>query len=83
MPIVLWFSRLQPDVAPEDYERFVREIDYPATERIPSIVRYRSLRVHGPAIGDEALPYDFVDIAEISDINAYRRDLASQRAVGG
>ncbi len=81
MQKVFWFSRLQPGVTPEDYEQFVREVDYPAVERIPSIVRYYSLRVNGPAMGDDVhLPYDFVDIAEITDIDAYRHDLENHPA---
>ncbi len=81
MPLVFWFSRLQPGVSPEAYERFVREVDYPATERIPSIVRYWSIRLQGPAAGEEQLPYDFIDLAEITDIHAYRKDLEDHPAV--
>lgn len=81
MQRVLWFSRLQGDVRAEDYARFVREVDYPATERIPSILHYESIRVHGPAVGKEKLPYHFVDVADITDIAAYRKDLESHPAV--
>ena len=81
MTLVLWFSRLQPRVEPEDYEAFVREVDYPATKRIPSINRYRSIRIEGPAVGDTQLPFDFIDMAEITDIDAYRRDLKDHPAV--
>ncbi len=80
VPKVFWFSRLQPGVTPEAYEQFVREVDYPAVERIPSIIRYYSLRVNGPAMGSAELPYDFVDIAEVTDIDAYRRDLEEHPA---
>jgi hypothetical protein len=78
--LVLWFSQLQPGVTPEEYERFVRAVDYPATAKIPSIIRYYSLRVTGPATGDAELPFDFIDIAEITDIDAYRKDLEQHPA---
>jgi hypothetical protein len=81
MTIVLWFSRLQPGVEAEEYERFVRQVDYPATKRIPSIINYRSIRIHGPAAGKEDLPFDFIDMVEITDIDAYRRDLEEHPAV--
>ena len=81
MPIVLWLSRLQPGVTADDYEGFVRSVDYPAVKRIASIVRYRSIRLHGPAMGEGELPYDFIDLAEITDIDAYRNDLEHHPAV--
>ena len=81
MTLVLWFSRLQPGVEPEEYEAFVREVDYPATKRIPSITQYRSIRIQGPAVGDAELSFDFIDMAEITDIEAYRRDLEEHPAV--
>jgi len=78
---VLWFSRLQPGVEPESYERFVREVDYPASKRIPSLVGYHSLRLKGPATGSEELPYQFIDIADIRNIDEYRADFESHPAV--
>lgn len=80
MTIVFWFSRLQPGVWAADYEHFVRAVDYPATEKIPSIIHYYSLRVVGPAMGDAELPFDFIDIAVITDIDAYRKDLEQHPA---
>ncbi len=81
MPIVIWFSRLQPGVSAEEYEDFVRSVDYPATQRVSSISRYRSIRMQGPAMGEEKLPYDFMDLAEITDIEEYRQDLKRHPAV--
>ncbi|NIM95336.1 MAG: hypothetical protein GTO18_16700 [Anaerolineales bacterium] len=81
MPMVFWFSRLQPGVKPEEYEEFIRQVDYPAVKRIDSIIHYQSTRLRGPAMGDEELPYDFIDIAEITDIETYREDLESHPAV--
>jgi hypothetical protein len=81
MEKVLWFSRLQPGVEPESYEQFVRQVDYPATERISSIIEYHSLKLKGPAMGDEILPYQFIDIADITGIEEYRADLESHPAV--
>lgn len=81
MPLVLWFAKLQPGVTAGEYEDFVRAVDYPACDRIPSILRYQSVRLEGPAMGEGPLPYDFLDMAEITDIEAYRHDLESHPAV--
>ena len=78
---VLWFSRLQPRVEPGAYEQFVREVDYPASKRIPSLIGYHSLSVQGAAMGGEKLPYQFIDIADITGIEDYRADLESHPAV--
>lgn len=81
MPLVLWFAKLQPGVTPGDYEEFMRTVDYPASGRVPSIVRYQSVRLEGPAMGEGSLPYDFLDMAEITDVEAYRQDLERHPAV--
>jgi len=81
MSFVFWFSRLQPGVSPEEYTAFVQQVDYPATRRIGSILNYESIRIHGPATGAAKLPYHFIDLAEVTDVEAYREDLANHPAV--
>jgi hypothetical protein len=81
MQLVLWFAKLQPGITPGQYEDFVRAVDYPACLRVPSIVWYQSMRLEGPAMGDGSLPYDFLDMAEITEVEAYRHDLESHPAV--
>ena len=77
---VLWFTRLKPGVSADSYKQFVQEVDYPAASQIPSISRYTSIQVQGPATGEGELAYDFVDIAEVEDVDAYRNDLESPPA---
>ncbi|HVO41318.1 MAG TPA: hypothetical protein VMT34_01785 [Aggregatilineales bacterium] len=79
MPTVFWFSLLQPGVDAEDYERWVREVDYVAARSIPSIVSYRVYRISGPYVGDGA-PYDYVEVVEITGIEDYRRDIEQHPA---
>jgi hypothetical protein len=74
MPVVFWFSRLRPGVEAADYECWVREVDYRAAKDIPSIVSYRVHHINGPCLG-ETTPYDYVEVVEITDIDAYRRDI--------
>jgi hypothetical protein len=79
MQVVFWFSRLRPGVEAADYERWVREVDYRAAKDIPSIRSYRVHRVSGPCLG-ETTPYDYVEVVEITDIDAYRRDIEQHPA---
>ncbi len=85
MPIVLWYSKLQPGVTPEVYEKWVREVDYVGAKEIESLISYRVHRVIGPYIGEAPFDYDYIEIAEITDMDDYLRDLeqhpAAQRIV--
>jgi hypothetical protein len=71
---VFFFNRLNEGVDGADYERWVREVDYPTARSIPSIVSYEVVRVDGP-FRDSGVPCDFVEVVEITDLDDYRRDL--------
>jgi hypothetical protein len=81
VPTVLWFVRLKPGITTESYEQFVQDVDYPAVKRIPSIIGYHSNRVIGPAVGDQAPEYDYIDAIEITDLESYLHDLDNHPAV--
>lgn len=81
MPFVLWYSHLQPDVTAEAYEEWVRTVDYPGAADIESIVIYRVHRVLGPFEGEALADYDYVEIAEVTDMDDYMRDLDEHPAV--
>ena len=80
MPIVFWFSRLQPGVRAPDYEKWVREVDYQAAKEIDTLIHYRVHRLEGPCLGDDVLPYDYIEIAEVTDLEDYRADLKNHPA---
>lgn len=81
MTIVYWLVRLKPGVTAEDYQAFVRKVDYPAVKRIASIRSYRSTHVVGSVPPESTPPYDFIDVTEVDDLDAYLRDLESHPAV--
>ena len=74
MPTVFFLARLRPGVAQDAYERWVREFDYPTASSIPSIVSYRTHRLIGPYRKAD-VHYDYIEVVEVTDIEAYRRDL--------
>jgi hypothetical protein len=78
---VYWLVRLKPGVTAEEYQAFVRRVDYPAVARIASIRTYRSTHVVGAIPADQGVPFDFVDVVEVDDLAAYLRDLESHPAV--
>lgn len=81
MTTVYWLVRLKPGVTAEDYQAFVRRVDYPAVKRIASIRNYRSTRVAGSIPPETSVPFDFIDVVEVDDLEAYLRDLDHHPAV--
>jgi hypothetical protein len=73
---VFFFNRLADDADPAAYERWIRDVDYPKARSIPSILSYEVVRVDGP-LRDSSAPYDYVEVVEVSDLEAYKSDLAS------
>ncbi|MCJ7514029.1 MAG: hypothetical protein MUO23_13825 [Anaerolineales bacterium] len=81
MTTVYWLVRLKPGVTAEDYQAFVRRVDYPAVKRIASIRNYSSTRVVGCIPPEGPAPFDFIDVVEVADLDAYLRDLEEHPAV--
>jgi hypothetical protein len=70
-----FLNRLRDGVDPRDYERFVREVDYPFASRIPTIRSYVVTRVDGLLEGEGKPPYDYLEVVEITEVDAYRASL--------
>ena len=74
-PRVFFLNRLAEDVDGADYERWVRDVDYPKARAIPAIRSYEVVRLDGP-LRDDDIPYDYVEVVEVTSLDDYRRDLA-------
>ena len=59
----------------------MRTVDYPGADDVESIIIYRVHRVLGPFVGDPPANYDYVEIAEVTDIDDYMRDLDEHPSV--
>lgn len=75
MPIVFFLNRLREGVNPEDYERWVREVDYPVARSLKTIKSYVVTRIEGTLDGSPA-PYPYIERVEITDLEAYRKELS-------
>lgn len=73
---VFFLNKLREGVEPEDYEAWVREVDYPLARSMPTIERYDVTRLDGLLQGDGDPPYDYLEVVEITDLDAYRQSLA-------
>lgn len=77
MPVRYVITTLKPGVKPEDYERWLREYDYPVARTLPSIVSYRTSRIAGPINGAEQAGWSYIERIEVRDVEQYQKDLAS------
>ena len=71
---VFFLNKLREGVDPADYERFVREVDYPFARRLPTIRSYVVTRLDG-LWEDGTAPYDYLEVVEITELEEYRKSL--------
>ena len=79
MKVVFFLNKLHSHVTREEYEQWVRSVDYPTARSIPSIVDYTVARIEGLLDAGDPPPYDYVERVVIQDVDGYRRDLADPR----
>lgn len=74
---VFFLNRLREGAAAADYERWIREVDYPFARSLKSIRSYVVTRLHGTLDGGPS-PYGYLEVVEITDIAAYRAEFGSE-----
>jgi REDY-like protein HapK len=73
---------LREGVSPEDYERWVEESYAPAVKTLPSVREWRAYQVGGLLASDNAPPYRYVVIVDISDLTQLGRDMNGEEMQG-
>jgi hypothetical protein len=68
---VFFLTQLKPGVDVEEYERFLREVDYPRSQELLPISYYRATRIEGKVIGEGESPYAYIEVLDIDDYDAY------------
>ncbi len=81
MPTAFFLARLRPGLDPAAYERWVKEVDYPTSARLKSIVRYRNHRIRGPFRGEGEPAYQYIEVIDFTNLDDYRRDLETPAAL--
>ncbi|MEW6472809.1 MAG: hypothetical protein AB1679_11110 [Actinomycetota bacterium] len=76
MPVVFFLNKLNPDISPQDFECWVREVDYPTARSLTSIKSYVVARTPSTLDGNPS-PYDYVERVEVTDLDAYRHELGT------
>lgn len=76
MAAMIVLVKLDEDVGPEDYERWVREDYLPAVKALPSVGEWRGYRVSGLLGSAAEPPFRYVVAVEIEDPEQLGRDMA-------
>lgn len=73
---IFFLNRLREGVTREQGDRFLLERDIPMSRSVPSITSYSVSRLEGRVLDDEDLPYDYLDVIEVTSVEDYRADIA-------
>jgi len=74
---VFFLSHLREGVDPAEYERFLREVDYPRTQELLPVSSYRATRIAGRAVSEGDVPYAYIEVLDVEDYDAYLKAFAN------
>jgi hypothetical protein len=80
MRIIALFN-LSQAASREDYEAWARSRDLPTVNGLPSVESFQVLRTTGVLFSGNKPPYDYVEILDVADLDAFLADCGGD-AVG-
>ena len=69
---VFFLNKLRDGVDPQEYEDWIRRVDYPVARAQGAIASYTVTRIEGTLSGEGESPYEYLEVIEITDLDAYR-----------
>ena len=69
---VFFLNRLRDGVDPQEYEDWIRRVDYPIARAQGAIRDYTVTRIEGTLNGESGSPYDYLEVIEITELDSYR-----------
>jgi hypothetical protein len=83
MPTILVLFNLKPGASISDYEAWAKAKDIPTVNGLNSVSNFRVLKM-GNLLGTETpSPYQYAELIEIPDMNAFFADLSSEAVQAG
>lgn len=76
--IIVLFN-LKPDADPAEYEQWARNMDLPQVRRLPGVRSFDIFRTAGLLTGEPTAPYQFVEVIEVDDFNAFTGALGGEQ----
>jgi hypothetical protein len=69
---VFFLNRLREGVDADEYEAWIRRVDYPVARAQGTITSYTVTRIEGTLDGTGDAPHDYLEVIDIADLEAYR-----------
>ncbi len=69
---VFFLNRLREGVDADEYEAWIRRVDYPVARAQGAITSYTVTRIEGTLDGSGEAPYDYLEVIEVTDLESYR-----------
>jgi hypothetical protein len=73
---IFFLNRLREGVSREQGDSFLLERDIPVGRSIPSITSYTVTRLEGRLFDSNGVPYDYLDVVEVTSVEGYYADIA-------
>jgi uncharacterized protein (TIGR02118 family) len=77
---VFFLATLRAGKDPDEYDRFLREVDYPLTTSLLPVTSYRATRIEGRVLSGGTPTYQYIDVIDVEDIEEYRAALRNPTA---
>jgi hypothetical protein len=75
--IVVLFN-LKPGVSATDYEEWARDVDLPSVRALTSVEGFEVFKTTGLLGTDQAPPYSYIEILDISDMQVFGGEVATE-----
>lgn len=81
MAALIVLFNLKPGVSEADYEAFARDLDVPTVKGLRSVSDFRVFRMSGVMGTDEASPYRYVEVIDVSSMDDLGVDIGASSAM--
>lgn len=75
---ILVLFNLKPETSVSDYEEWAKTVDIPTVNGLGSIEKFEVFRAAGLLFSEDAPPYEYYEILDISDMDAFGGDAGSE-----
>ncbi len=80
---VFFLNTLHDGVTPDEYESWVRQVDYPLARGLAEINSYVVTRIDGHLGGDDPKPFQYLEVIEVTNVDEYRAMMESSAEFKG
>lgn len=78
---VFFLNTLREGVDPDEYEDWIRRVDYPVARSLPAIESYVVTRLEG-VLGDGGTPpYQYLEVIEVTSVDEYQAGLSGNEEI--